>query len=134
MKHYNVVAGVIINDDKVLCLQKGLTRYEYTSYRWEFPGGKIEERETPEHALRRELLEELKINVEIKSHLITVEHKYDDFGITLHAYLCRTSNNDVILTEHVSFKWAELDEIIDLEWCAADVSIAQAVVKELSRC
>ena len=57
-KHYHVVAAVIEVDGKMLCMQRGVTRYSYTSHLWEFPGGKIEPGETPEQALHRELLEE----------------------------------------------------------------------------
>ena len=64
-KHYHVVAAVIEVDGKVLCMQRGTTRYSYTSHLWEFPGGKIEPGETPQQALHRELLEEMDLDVEV---------------------------------------------------------------------
>ena len=132
MKHFDVVAGVVINDSRVLCLQKGLTKYDYTRYKWEFPGGKIEEGETPPQALRRELIEELNLDVKVESHLITVMHKYKDFSITLRAYLCHADMIQVTLTEHSAFKWASIDEIANIDWCEADVAIAKAVIRELN--
>lgn len=132
MKHFDVVAGVVINDSRVLCLQKGFTKYDYTRYKWEFPGGKIEEGETPPQALRRELIEELDLDVKVESHLITVMHEYKDFSITLRAYLCHADMIQVTLTEHSAFKWASIDEIANIDWCEADVAIAKAVIRELN--
>ena len=71
-KHYNVVAAVVEVDGKVLCMQRGVTRYSYTSHLWEFPGGKIEDGETPEQALHRELIEEMDFDVEVHEHMATV--------------------------------------------------------------
>ena len=82
-KHYHVVAAVVEVDGKVLCMQRGKTRYTYTSYLWEFPGGKIEEGETPQQALHRELIEEMDLDVEVHELLSTVTHDYPDFTITL---------------------------------------------------
>lgn len=59
VKHYDVVAAVIRKDGKYFCVRKGSTKYSYTSYKYEFPGGKIESGETPQEALRREMAEEL---------------------------------------------------------------------------
>ena len=69
MKHYNVVAAVVCHDGKYLCMQKGKTKFEYTSYKWEFPGGKIELGETPQQALARELMEEMEYLVEVGEEL-----------------------------------------------------------------
>ena len=119
-KHYNVVAAVIEVDGKVLCMQRGVTRYSYTSRLWEFPGGKIEEGETPEQALHRELLEEMALEVEVHEHLATVTHDYPDFTITLAAYRCTASTRDFIMREHASSRWLPWDKLMTLDWCAAD--------------
>lgn len=119
-KHYNVVAAVIEVDGKVLCMQRGVTRYSYTSHLWEFPGGKIEEGETPEQALHRELLEEMALEVEVHEHLATVTHDYPDFTITLAAYRCTAATRDFIMREHASSRWLPWDKLMTLDWCAAD--------------
>ena len=119
-KHYNVVAAVIEVDGKVLCMQRGVTRYSYTSHLWEFPGGKIEEGETPEQALHRELLEEMALEVEVHEHLATVTHDYLDFTITLAAYRCTAATRNFIMREHASSRWLPWDKLMTLDWCAAD--------------
>ncbi len=119
-KHYNVVAAVIEVDGKVLCMQRGVTRYSYTSHLWEFPGGKIEEGETSEQALHRELLEEMALEVEVHEHLATVTHDYPDFTITLAAYRCTASTCDFIMREHASSRWLPWNKLMTLDWCAAD--------------
>ena len=119
-KHYNVVAAVIEVNGKVLCMQRGVTRYEYTSHLWEFPGGKVEEGETPQQALHRELMEEMNLDVVVHEHLATVTHDYPDFTITLAAYRCTAGTTDFIMREHAANLWLPWDELLTLPWCAAD--------------
>lgn len=127
MKHYNVVAAVVMHDGEVLCMQKGRTKYDYTSFHWEFPGGKIEEGETPEEALHRELLEEMEYDVCVGRHIVTVEHTYPDFAITMAAYLCTAATRDFVMREHSAALWVKPSELLQLPWCEADIPIAEAV-------
>ena len=122
-KHYNVVAAVIEVDGKVLCMKRGETRYSYTSHLWEFPGGKIEPDETPQQALRRELLEEMDLDVDVHEQLATVTHDYPDFSITLTAYRCTAATTEFIMREHAASRWLPWDELPSLSWCAADVRL-----------
>lgn len=85
-KHYNVVAAVIVDNDEVLCMQRGQTKFEYTSYKWEFPGGKIEPGEMPDEALHREILEEMAMDVRVDKHLVTVEHVYSYYKSKLSSF------------------------------------------------
>lgn len=119
-KHYNVVAAVIEVDGKVLCMQRGETRYSYTSHLWEFPGGKIELGETPQQALHRELIEEMNLDVEVHELLATVTHDYPDFTITLAAYRCTATDTDFIMREHAASRWLPWDQLPSLPWCEAD--------------
>ena len=82
MKHYEVVAAVIEYDNKILCMQRGKAKFEYTSYKFEFPGGKVEAGEENHTALERELNEEMDMNVSIREedYLLTIEHIYPDFA------------------------------------------------------
>ncbi len=122
-KHYNVVAAVVCIDGKYLCMQKGKTKFDYTSYKWEFPGGKIEPGETPQEALKRELMEEMDYPVEVGEEIAAVTHEYPDFSITLTAFLCKPLAKCFRLTEHVAFEWHGKDELAAVDWAAADVDI-----------
>ena len=130
MKHYNVVAAVVYHDGKYLCMQKGKTKFEYTSYKWEFPGGKIELGETPQQALARELMEEMEYPVEVGEELVTVNHEYPDFSITMTAYLC-TPKGDADgfkRREHADNKWCSQEELKGLDWAAADVGVVRILL------
>jgi len=126
-KHYNVVCAVVIDKGEVLCMQKGQTKFPYTSYHWEFPGGKIEGDESPEEALHRELLEEMEYDVRMGEHLTTVEHEYPDFSITMAAYICTASTRELVRKEHADHRWLSVDEMALLDWCAADRPIVEFI-------
>ena len=127
MKHYEVVAAVIEYEEKILCMQRGKAKFEYVSYKFEFPGGKVETGEENHTALERELNEEMDMNVSISEDdfLLTVEHTYPDFAITMHAYLCKVSNSDFVMKEHVDYKWLSVSELDTLEWAEADKPIVE---------
>ena len=129
-KHYDVVAAVVCHDGKFLCMQKGKTKFEYTSYKWEFPGGKIEPGETPKAALARELMEEMDYPVEVGEWVVTVDHEYPDFSITMTAYLCKpkVEADAFRRKEHVDSKWCGKEELKSLDWAAADVDIVKAIL------
>lgn len=128
MKHYNVVCAVVIDrNQRVLCMRKGATKYPYTSFKWEFPGGKIEEGETLSQALHRELLEELDFDVIVGRQLLTISHSYPDFDITMTAFLCTAATHEFKMTEHQEAKWATREEMKELSWCAADIPIMQYI-------
>lgn len=123
MKHYEVVAAVIIHQQKFLCVQRGDGKYNYVSRKYEFPGGKVEPNETEKQALQREIGEELSMEIEVGEKLITVEHTYPDFHITMHTYLCTCTIPDLVLSEHIDYKWLSQNELRALDWAAADVPI-----------
>ena len=127
MKHYEVVAAVIEYENKILCMQRGKAKFEYVSYKYEFPGGKVEAGEENHVALSRELREEMDLNVNISAedYLLTVDYTYPDFAITMHAYLCKVDTPDFVMKEHVDFKWLPVGELDSLDWAEADKPIVE---------
>lgn len=132
IKRYKVVCAIVENEGEYLCVRKGQTKYEYTSFRWEFPGGKIEEGETPQQALSRELLEEMDYRVEVKEELCSVFHEYPDFSIELRAFLCTAKDRSYTLKEHMDSCWLPKGKLDDLAWCEADELLLQTWLGEIS--
>ncbi|CAK1859994.1 (deoxy)nucleoside triphosphate pyrophosphohydrolase [Vibrio crassostreae] len=123
VKNIEVVAAIIQHEDKTLCVQRGSSKLAYIHEKFEFPGGKVEVGEQRVEAIKRELNEELHLNIEHVDYFMTVEHAYPDFHITMHAYLCPVENRKIVLTEHIQALWLNLDELTSLDWAAADVPI-----------
>jgi 8-oxo-dGTP diphosphatase len=128
MKHLDVVAAVVEIDNKYLCMQRGVAKYPYTSFKFEFPGGKIEQGESPEEALRRELKEELAYPITVEKSLVTVDYRYPDFSITMQAFLCTAPSTNFIMKEHYSYRWLAIDELTQLDWAAADVLVVKRLI------
>lgn len=98
MKNYKVVAAIIINNEKILCVQRDVSKFEYISKKYEFPGGKVEPGETEVEALEREIYEELEMKISVQRDYMTVEHVYPDFEITMHSYICHIDARSLTLT------------------------------------
>ena len=128
MKKVEVVAAIIINQGQVLCCQREKNKLSYLSEKWEFPGGKIEDNETKIAALIREINEELHMDISVDAFLMTVQHPYPDFHLTMDTFLCNCADDTLTLTEHTDFKWLEVSEMKDLDWAAADVPIVEKLL------
>ena len=129
MKEIEVVAAIIHKGDKYLCLQHGEIKYDYTSFKYEFPGGKTKDGESLENALKRELNEELDYTVEIEKKLLTFNHQYPDFTIKLTGFLCHPVGNEFILKEHIKAVWLNKKEMNSLQWAAADKILVNFINK-----
>ena len=128
MKQVHVTAAVIIREGKILCVQRGENKLEYISKKWEFPGGKVESGEDLYSTIKREILEELKLQISVREFLIQVNHEYPDFKLKMDTFICEIDRGEPILTEHIDFKWLLKDEMAALDWAAADVPIVEKLL------
>lgn len=130
MKKVEVVAAILINEESILCAQRAKSNLKYISEKFEFPGGKIEEGESKKEALKRELIEELSIRPKIHDLFLTVVHQYPDFELTMHSFLCDLDTQEVTLNEHISHKWLKKNELLSLDWAAADIPIVNKLLEK----
>lgn len=128
MKNIQVVAAIIYHNDKILCVQRGYSKYDYINQKFEFPGGKVEKGETDGEALIREIKEELEMEISEMNFLIKVEHEYPDFQITMNCFECKTKTKDLTLNEHIDYKWLDKSELESLDWAAADIPIVNRII------
>ncbi|MFN0188438.1 MAG: (deoxy)nucleoside triphosphate pyrophosphohydrolase [Bacteroidia bacterium] len=130
MKHIQVVAAIVVHENKILCVQRNENKYDYISKKYEFPGGKMEEGESKEETIKREMLEELNLAIEVQEDFLTVTHEYPDFIITMHSFICSCKDPSLELTEHIAFQWLPASEMGDLDWAAADVPIVEKLMSK----
>ena len=120
MKKIEVVAAILHCDGAYFATQRGYGEFEGM---WEFPGGKIEPGESREVALKREIQEELGVDITIENLLCTTEYDYPSFHLTMHCYLCSIASGDIELREHKSALWLTSDRLDDVAWLPADKEV-----------
>ena len=123
MKTVNVVASLIINQDKVFATQRGYGEFKDG---WEFPGGKIEPGETPEEAIKREIKEELATEIRVEQPLTTVEYDYPTFHLSMQCFLCKVERGNLTLLEHEAARWLSYNELDSVVWLPADHLVVTA--------
>ncbi|MBQ3679404.1 MAG: (deoxy)nucleoside triphosphate pyrophosphohydrolase [Succinivibrio sp.] len=123
MKTINVVAAIIVSADrKIFATQRGYGDYKGW---WEFPGGKIEDGESKEEALKREIFEELACPIRVDGFFDAIEFDYPKFHLHMDCFLCSLDGKAPSLLEHMSAKWLSLSELKDVKWLEADLSIIE---------
>ena len=127
-KKVEVVAAVIMHNQKILCVQRSENKYAYISKKFEFPGGKMEEGETKKQTIIREIKEELNMDIIPGVQLKTVEHEYPDFNLTMHSFISECLSTEVFLSEHIDYKWLSVSELETLDWAAADLPIVEQLI------
>lgn len=126
-RRIEVVAGAIVSAGHLFATQRG---YGPWAGWWEFPGGKLEAGESPVEALRRELREELSLEVEVLSLVATVDYDYPDFHLTMHLYHCRPLGTPTLL-EHSASRWIGPADLQGMQWLPADLQVLPQVAKLL---
>jgi 8-oxo-dGTP diphosphatase len=124
-KNINVVAAIIRKGDKIFATQRGYGEWKDW---WEFPGGKIEQGETAEEALKREIREELSTEINVDSYLCTVEYDYPKFHLVMHCYMCSLLTDSLHLNEHEAARWLDNDELDSVKWLPADVEVIKRLM------
>ena len=135
MKTVRVVAAVIkaINENGepiIFATQRGYGEFKGG---WEFPGGKIEAGETPQEALKREIMEELDTEISVGELIETIEYDYPTFHLSMDCFWCEIVKGDLVLKEHEAAKWLKKEQLDDVEWLPADVTIIKTIKTELKK-
>ena len=128
MKTVKVVAAIIAQEGRIFATQRGYGEFKDG---WEFPGGKIEEGETPQQALVREIQEELDTEVEVGDLLGTVEYDYPTFHLSMQCFLCRIRSGNLNLKEHEAARWLAADELDSVDWLPADIEVLEWIRREI---
>jgi len=119
----NVICAIVLKDDKILATQR--SEKMKLPLKWEFPGGKLELHESESDCIKREIMEELNIEISILSKLSENIHDYEDVKIKLIPFIAKYNSGDILLTEHKDYKWMEKQDLLTLDWAEADLPIVR---------
>lgn len=132
MKTIRVVAAIICDDmnnpSRIFATARGYGEFKG---QWEFPGGKIEEGETPEEALIREIREELDTDIEVGDWVHTIEYDYPAFHLSMDCFLAKVISGELVLKEAEAARWLTGRELYDVQWLPADLSLIEILEKKM---
>lgn len=129
MKTVKVVAAVITacneNGEKIIfATQRGYGKFKDG---WEFPGGKVEPGETPQEALKREIMEELETEIKVGDLIETIEYDYPTFHLSMDCFWAEIVKGDLVLREHEAAKWLTKEQLGSVDWLPADLGLVEKV-------
>ena len=129
MKTIRVVAAITkaVNEIGETIIFATLRGYGDFKGGWEFPGGKIEEGETPQEALKREIMEELETEIVVGELIDTIEYDYPTFHLSMDCFWVEIVAGDLVLTEHAAAKWLTKEELDSVEWLPADITLIEKI-------
>ena len=129
MKTVKVVAAIISKNGKIFATHRGYGDFKDG---WEFPGGKVEQGESPEQAIIREIKEELGAAIKVTGFLTTVEHDYPTFHLSMDCFWAELKEgSSVELLEHEAAKWLSLNSLDEVDWLPADIKVVEAIKNSL---
>lgn len=132
IKRLGVAVGILVNADGQLLVQQRGAGTECAGY-WEFPGGKVEQGETPQQALQRELREELGIELAAMQDLTVLDHDYDHANVRLHTFICESWEGNPLGVEGQTIVWAESTAISELDLLEAAIPLLEMAIEELNK-
>jgi 8-oxo-dGTP diphosphatase len=130
MKTIEVVAAIITDGDKIFATQRGYGDFKEG---WEFPGGKMEDGESREDAIIREIKEELDTDIVVSNYLTTVDYDYQNFHLTMHCFICEIIKGKLTLLEHKAAKWLRREELDSIDWLPADLEVVEKLKEFMIR-
>lgn len=125
-KTIKVVAAIIREGDRIFATQRGYGDFKGG---WEFPGGKIEEGETPQEALVREIREELETEIAVGELIDTIEYDYPTFHLSMDCFWAEVVSGEMVLKEHEAAKWLTKETLDSVEWLPADITLIEQIKK-----
>lgn len=128
MKTVRVVAAVIRKEDDIFATARGYGEFKG---QWEFPGGKIEEGETPQQALVREIKEELDTDIEVGELIDTIEYDYPAFHLSMDCFWAKVINGQLELKEAEEARWLTKETLGTVQWLPADVTIIEKIKESI---